>query len=174
MKGVEGTGFRLVPKSIDQSLAEFRDRFPLQGIPPPCAIVDERHQTFPVFGIGRAGSQNECSPALQFRQLAEQERCGIFPDEFLRQFGLPRNTEVQGRGKIRVQIVHRLSAFRSSSTGLLSQTGCFFSQSKWRFQSGLLSRLGRPAVNVSGGPSELTMTTVSPCLALRSQLPADR
>src|SRR5262249_46175217 len=150
MQRIQCPCFQFHAKSIDQLSAFFRNRLPFEWLALPCAARDERLQPRPVFRVGFAGSEGKRSLTFQFRELAEHEWQRILPDELFCKFGLSADIEMQGCGEVGIQIIHRFSCLRKSSTGLVSLTGCFFSHSKWLFQSNATVRFGLPTVSVRG------------------------
>src|SRR5690348_3382578 len=115
-----------------------------------------------------ASEENEGAPTFQFSQGAEYERQRCLPNELFCDRSLPADVEVERGGEIGVQIVHRRSRARRSSTGLDSINGCLLSHLKCALQSvlGRASSFGRPNCRVSGGPFSERMTTGMPLRAV--------
>src|SRR5437588_11630458 len=99
VQSVERSSLQFASESIDQLHGLFQYGLPFGGFPLPCACCNQSEQSGPVFRIAFARLQDECPPALQFGEFAENERTRILPDKFFRQSGLSKDIEMQSRGE---------------------------------------------------------------------------
>ena len=167
--GVQCARLQFRAVTIDKLSCLFGKTIPEEVLALPSPTRNELLQTVPVLRIRPARSDNKRPMTFEFRKLAQDVWPRVPSHKFFGQHGLPLNIEMECCREIGVEIIHRFSSRRSSSTGFSADSGKFLSHAKCLSQSGSGSGLGWPLVNVIGEPSGLMITTVLPWRAFWSQ-----
>lgn len=135
MHGVEGSGVEAGSEAFDQLDGAVRGWIPGNRVAKPCANFEFLCEDLPGFAAGVAGAADEGAAGFEFGEAADEERKRSPADVSFGSFGLAGDVEMEGGKEVRVEVVHRCSCDRSSSTGFVLDLGWVASQVKCASQS---------------------------------------